>query len=595
MNHQPSHSYYQKTLSTKQHKAIKAKRVSRWVGTTRLLLFLAICYTFYLFTNGLSFLYILLPLIPFAVLHIYDLKHQRYRNKLSILIKILEAEIASLEGDISKFRDGKEYIDSKHNYSYDLEIFGQKSLFQLINRTATKEGADHLASLLQDTDRSAEEVRENQKATKELSSKITWRQNILAEGWNTPLHITPLKEAASDYKKIITSKGQIVIAILLTLFNITAIVTASLGILSPSIAIITVLLLIASAGALAKKINKQQLLLDTTISSMRGLEQLLQLVYQESSTFQDTKLKRLAKSLCGEDDSFISEIKELNSIISALDQRANLVVAVLLNGLYFRDFWVVLRTDRWFIKNQNNVSRWLEHIAELDALCSLSHISYHYNTTTYPEVSQEKVYDAEEVVHPLIPKDEVVGNNIEIQQQHTIHIVTGANMAGKSTYLRTVGINLILASTGSTVFAKKMQFRPTALFSSMRNTDQLTEGISFFHAELIRLKQMRTHLESHQNSFILLDEILKGTNSEDKLKGSRIVLEKILDYPCSGIVATHDLELKHLEEEKPEHFHNYCFEFTYEEEEILFDYRLREGATQKMNASYLLKKIFLES
>ncbi|QZT38307.1 hypothetical protein K5X82_05230 [Halosquirtibacter xylanolyticus] len=585
--------YYTNTLRSNEQKSNKARKVSRWIGVIRMLLFLFFCYSIYLIANETSPWIILFSIIPYIALHLFDIKFQAYSDDLDTLIDILKTEINSLDGDLSNHYDGKEFTDHKHEYSHDLEIFGPNSLFQFINRTATKEGAENLAKLLETTLRSEEEIIELQEANRELSPLIEWRHQLRIPSWKKEVALTPMIESANKYESIIQHRWQIIAATFLTTTNITIILLSSFSLINPAFAIITVLSLLLATGLITAQMNKRLLFIDGTYKSMMSIHKILMLIHHQAPLFKSHKLKRITEPLCNDNNSFITEVKELNKILSALDQRSNLVVNILLNGLYLRDFWVTHRTDRWFKKNKHQIEIWSKNLAELDALCALSHIAYHYPETAYPTPSSSTIMDTEEMIHPLIFKTKAIGNPLHIKQDHLIHIITGANMAGKSTYLRTVGANLIFASVGAPVFASYMTFKPSALFSSMRSSDQLSEGISFFHAELLRLKQMKQHMQTHSNTFILLDEILKGTNSKDKLKGSEIVLEKILEYPASGIVATHDLELKKLEETFPTHFKNFCFEFEYQDEKIIFDYILRKGATEKMNASYLLEKIFL--
>ena len=193
--------------------------------------------------------------------------------------------------------------------------------------------------------------------------------------------------------------------------------------------------------------------------------------------------------------------------------------------------------------------------------------------------------------HPLLPQ--AVPNDFSVEKVHQLFIVTGANMAGKSTFLRTVGVNLVLALSGNVVCSQRFFSRPMALFTSMRTTDNLTKGTSYFHAELLRLQQLQELASRSETVFIILDEMLKGTNSEDKLNGSLLFLERLLQYPVSGLVATHDLALGQLAARYPDRFYNVCFEITHTEDHIRYDYKLKAGISKNMNASILLKKMGL--
>ena len=237
-----------------------------------------------------------------------------------------------------------------------------------------------------------------------------------------------------------------------------------------------------------------------------------------------------------------------------------------------------------------HIEDWVDAVSHFDALVSMATVRYNEPEATDAELvdADEIVYEARGLYHPFLGK-KAVRNDFCISDQH-YYIVTGANMAGKSTFLRSIGINYVLACCGMPIFADSLRVSLFSLFSSMRTTDDLAHGISYFNAELLRLQQLIETCRRNDHTLIILDEILKGTNSLDKLNGSRLFLQFVATLPVTGIIATHDLELSKMEQEYPNRFHNYCFEIRLTDE-ITYTYRLSEGVARNQNATYLLKNI----
>ena len=283
--------------------------------------------------------------------------------------------------------------------------------------------------------------------------------------------------------------------------------------------------------------------------------------------------------------------KKLIRIIDAFDTRLNILIGVILNATLMWDLYSVMRLERWKQKYGANVKQWVKVIAKFDVYCSMANFSYNNQEFTYPKISNEIVINAEELGHPLIPQSQRVNNDFTINRLGEIDIITGANMAGKSTFLRTVGVNFILALNGMPVCAMSFKFKIMDLFSGMRTADSLKENESYFYAELKRLKYIIDKLKQEQPTLILLDEILKGTNSVDKAKGSWKFIEHLIALKATGIVATHDLTLCEIEKEHPENIKNKCFEVDIDGQKISFDYKLKSGVTQNMNATILMKQM----
>ena len=298
----------------------------------------------------------------------------------------------------------------------------------------------------------------------------------------------------------------------------------------------------------------------------------------------------LNKQLQTELEGALHAFKQLQQTVASLDRRSNVLGLMFANALFLSDFFLVRKFLKWQDSHLKHFEQWVECLSKADALVSLATFRYNHPETVQPQIEDAPniVYQATNLRHPFLGI-KAVGNDLHIEQGQ-YHIVTGANMAGKSTFLRCVGVNYVLAMAGLPVFAGEMRVSCFWLFSSMRTTDDLTHGISYFNAELLRLEQLIGYCHNHPNTFIILDEILKGTNSLDKLNGSRLFLQTMSQLPASGIVATHDLELSKLEDENPSRFANYCFEIELGND-VTYSYRITRGVAQNQNATFLLKKI----
>ena len=322
------------------------------------------------------------------------------------------------------------------------------------------------------------------------------------------------------------------------------------------------------------------------------LEKYANLLYEvETMNFQSEKLNKLQEALSMKDLPAGKCIKTLRAILTALDNRLNFVSWAVLNGLLLWDILQMIRLEKWQQLYKDKVNDWFDVIVELDVLISFGNYGFNHPLAVYPVISEEKLaITAKELGHPLISEKERVNNDFEIRQGEFM-IITGANMAGKSTYLRTIGVNLILAMCGAPVIAAEFYFKPVDLCTSIRTTDSLLKNESYFYAELKRLRMIIEVLRSGKEIFIILDEILKGTNSKDKHKGSEALLKQFVSLNATGIVATHDVSLGFLADAFPDHIKTRCFEVDIHGNELSFDYKLRDGISKNMNATLLMKKM----
>jgi DNA mismatch repair ATPase MutS len=285
-------------------------------------------------------------------------------------------------------------------------------------------------------------------------------------------------------------------------------------------------------------------------------------------------------------------IRQLSKLLNMMDSNLNLLVSVIMNGLVMFNIHVLLAVEKWRIKNRSQVPVWFEVMAEIDALSSLGNFAFNNPQYIYPvPVTDGFQFIAEKIGHPLIPKESCVTNDIEIVGWNQFRIITGANMSGKSTFLRTIGVNMLLAMTGAPVFASRLTFYPIEIHSSIRTNDSLARRESYFYAELKRLKEIITELESGRQKLILLDEILKGTNSSDKQTGSIALIKQLMKYKLAGLFATHDLALGDLIKHYPDNIRNLCFEIHIAGDKMEIDYKLSPGVCRNLNASFLMKNM----
>jgi DNA mismatch repair ATPase MutS len=311
----------------------------------------------------------------------------------------------------------------------------------------------------------------------------------------------------------------------------------------------------------------------------------------ENESFVSSILNEIKLNLTGKEASASGSVRKLGRLIQAFDSRNNIMVAFVLNGLFLWDYQSINRLEKWKSEYTDLFPLWLDMIGQADAYISLGNYAFNNSAFIYPVKSADgDVFSAKDLGHQLIDESKRVCNNFSLGKKGTVCIISGANMAGKSTFLRTIAVNYILGMTGAPVCASEMNFTPAKIFTSMRTVDSLSDNESYFYAELRRLSILKTRIERGEPLFFILDEILKGTNSEDKSTGSKLFLQRIIENGGTGLIATHDTSLAKLELSHPEVI-NKCFEIEIDGENIKFDYKIQDGITQKMNAVFLMRQM----
>jgi len=528
----------------------------------------------------------------FLLLKLYG-DHSREKSFLGNLSSINRNEADSVSGDYSKFEPGNEYIDSDHDFSFDTDLFGKKSLFQYLNRTVTGYGRDILAGWLSDPFSLSDQIPLRQAAIMELARKQKWRHEFLASGMKTPLEKDQIEDLLNWMKEDPDEKPSSAAGIfiwLLTALATTSFLLMVFGFLHYSVFIFITLINLGWISLSLRKTNRIHAVLSKKYIYLSSLNDLIKLFEKEH--FESEVLNEIKQGIAGVNISASVSVKKLGRLIQYFDSRMNIMVSIFLNGLVLWDFHCIRSLEKWKSEYRELFPLWLDMIGKADAFISLGNFAGNNSDFAYPLVSESNIiFSARNLGHPLIAEDKRVCNDFILDRKGRVCVLTGANMAGKSTFLRTIAVNYILGMAGAPVCAFNMEFTPVKLFTSMRTTDSLSQNESYFYAELKRLRILRTKISENENQFFILDEILKGTNSADKSLGSKLFLEKLISMGGTGLVATHDTSLGEMEKSFPSSVMNMCFEIEIEGESIRFEYKLQKGITQKMNAALLMKQM----
>ena len=535
------------------------------------------------------------PMLFFLVLFAAAVKRnislEQQKRKLQALELIVKNELLALDHQFSHFDNGADFLDPSHFNSYDLDLFGEGSVFQFINRTSTQSGRQKLADWLRNPFLQKEEIEQRQSAIKELSELTDWRMEFLASGKLFSENAASSQEIRQWSKEQIDLKNpsrlQILINIL-TFITVASLAAAMAGMTKLPL----VLAMIVQWGVLysyRKKVSQFYIMFGRKSELLEKYTQLLELI--ETNQFKAPFLSNLRKKANKPEKASII-LRQLRKRVNQLEYRNNIVISLVLNSLLVWDVRCVVRLWDWHRRNRKKLVAWLDVIAETDALLSLANLANNHPEYNYPEIHEGGyTLQASQLGHPLITEKKRVSNDFNINGWGKVIIVTGANMAGKSTFLRTAGVNLLLGQTGAPVCALKLVFTPVKIYTNMRTTDSLLKDESYFFAELKRIKTVLDKLESGERIMVILDEMLKGTNSVDKLNGSMELIRRLLHLKAVAIIATHDLKISEMENEYPQMVFNKCFEIKLDNDEMQFDYLLKDGVTQTMNATFLMKKM----
>ncbi len=561
----------------------------------RIILFVATLIGFVYFANiragAALWMLLLVFVVSFPLLVRYHNKLRAQRKLYTDLKQINLHEIKRMQDDLKGFDPGYAYADPVHPYTGDLDIFGEHSLFQLLNRSHTAGGKRQLAGWLsQGADRA--QIIRRQQAVQELAADIDWRQRFQAYGMeskgkeeDTETLLAWIREPAA----VLQNNIYLAASRIMPMVTIAAII-AYYWLDIPGIVPLTALaangLILWRTAALASDTHQKT---SRGVGALKAYLGMIQTV--EDRTFEQAMNRDLRQSLSHTGMVASQEIRKLRYILDNFDARGNMLYHIP-NIILLLDVYWLLKADRWKKNISVDIAHWFEAIHQFEALISLAGFAYANPDYTFPEISTEKhTFAAQALGHCLIGRKKRVSNDFAMEGRGTILVITGSNMSGKSTFLRTVGINAVLALAGAPVCARSMTVSEMQVFTSMRTQDSLEESVSSFYAELRRLRQLLESLKVPEKPVLfMLDEILKGTNSQDRHHGAASLIRQLSKLHASGFVSTHDLALGDMAEELPG-VKNYNFTSTIEEDEIYFDYKLHEGICQSFNASKLMAKM----
>jgi hypothetical protein len=512
------------------------------------------------------------------------------RRHHAALRTINENEIKYASSDFGDFADGKEFLNPLHPYAVDLDVFGKFSLFQYINRASTILGKKRLANYFLNIP-TFEEIKKRQASAVELSERLEWRQNFQAYGIHTEdsvAEINLLKKWLYEPNFIFNNRGLRITMIVLPILT-WALIILSFYWTPYQIAVVFAVIQLILLKVFVKKIGDTH---QFTTNADKILNKYARIIeHIEKQSFETEKLKGLHLHFSNEQLSASRALKQLSYRIGQLNVRYN-IFAFVLSVTVLWDFQWVLKLEQWKEKHKSLLPNWLDALEEFEAMNSLATLHYNHPDWIFPNIHpNSEIFEGESIGHPLIHREKRITNHLGLPNKGHIKLITGSNMAGKSTFLRTVGVNIIISMMGAPVCAKRFHLPLLEVYTSMRTQDALHESTSSFYAELKRLKVIIEAVESKPNVFFLLDEILKGTNSNDRHKGAKALILQLIKTQGMGLIATHDLDLGVLEADYPSVIENLCMEVEVKEQELVFDYTIKKGVSQSFNATFLMRNM----
>jgi hypothetical protein len=589
-------NYYNSNIKTLESGLKKIRKLFLYLYLMRLVTFISFAVFLVLyFLNGYYSLHIIFSLASLA-LFLYAVKIDlNYLNKekfLSNKLVINQTELKFLEHQYDGRQTGIEYIDLNPHLAADFDLFGKGSLFQYLNRCSTGIGKRKLAEGLCQFEKNEKLIKVRQLAVQELSQKKEFIHDFQAYGWfitENGNELTSLQTWLNQPS--VKNRWLIFFRIILSLVNFAWIIFIMFNVFTITSVIIPILIDFIILSFNLKEINKSHSLLDKTAHTFKKYTALIKLTEKEK--FESYHLSEIKKLLFSNGIKASDSLTLLYKLLNYFDLRFNIFISLIANSLFLFDIQIYYRLAKWKEKHKDVVSLWFDALSEIDRSISLSVFAFNnQETISYPRISdKEFTFQAEELGHPLLHPSLRISNDFSFSGTPSVIIITGANMAGKSTFLRTLSVNLILAMNGAPVCAKEFLFTPCDIMSSITIQDSLSNNESYFYAELLRIKDIIEHVKAIPRTFVVLDEILRGTNTKDKELGTLGLLEKLISLNSIVIIATHNLTIGEMEKKYPEIVVNHCFEVELTNDQLIFDYKLKKGISQKLNASFLMKKL----
>jgi Flp pilus assembly protein TadB len=597
LNIQDLVSSYQSTIKEQENELQILRRKIFRTGTLRLVVVLVVfVLTYVLWGNTAATVIALLSgLLLFLFLLKYHDKLYRKKNYAETKRQYFIDELKGIEYDFSAFDGATHKTDLKHRFASDLDLFGENSLFQSINRTVTSFGTNTLAETFLSPLENKEQILKQQQAIKELNDKYEVILHFIIKGMLTGKDKLNTKNFSASFTQVSSSfrKGgfwelcvyivpilYLVMTVLVIIGIISSVYFGALWVVTFSLSIIP-----------SKKVQHIAELFERKTDVLKKYSTLFKII--EDENFVSAELEELKSLLKFDGNSASKTINRLKYYYDCLGLAFSYPILFFFNPVLMWNVKYAIKIERWIDEYGKHIESWFSALANFDSLVSLAIFAHNHPEYVYPAISERYTFEAKALGHPLLHRDKCVKNDVDISKRPFFMVVTGANMAGKSTYLRTIGVNHVLACIGAPVCADEMTVFPSKLVTNLRTTDSLNNNESYFFAELKRLKMIIDRLHSGEILLIILDEILKGTNSVDKQKGSLALIKQLITLNSNGIIATHDLVLGVLEQEFPENVKNYRFEAEIKDDNLIFSYKIQEGIAQNMNATFLMQKMGL--
>ena len=590
---EPRTFFEEKLITLNARVDVLARTVLRlsWVRFTLFLLFLIL---FVYFANARNYTAMTFVAVSFPV--VFGVLVREF-NKRSGLLRFLQdvrticmAELNRLDLKLHDLDGGSEFSDRSHYYSYDLDLFGDHSLFQLINRTSTPDARKMISSWMLEPAQ-PEEIMQRQEAVAELAEKPEWIIDFLAHG----ISAKSSADQAGRLKQWLDEDESGKIGMVRTIYSFLSpvlFITGLLGIIFAgwSVYVLAPVLLV-NAVILLRNQDRIKKLGEQTDGNVRLLRSYEAMIHQLAAA------QFRSERICNLQEPFLhgarKSISSLRSLLDYMDGRGNMFYS-LFNLVFLLDIHLIRSITRWKQSNREDLTRWFQNLSQVEVLCSLGAHSFLHPEYVFPRIGRSWKLEAKEIGHPLIPASECITNDFSMDGEGTVVIITGSNMSGKSTFLRTVGINVVLGLMGAPVYAADMLIPVVRLFTGMRSEDDLSSHISSFYAELRRIRYLLDTIEEASVPVLfMLDEILRGTNTRDRHRGSEGLVKQLSEMKAFGFISTHDLGIGELAGQD-ESIRNYSFNSRIEGDEILFDYKISKGICHSFNASKLMEKMGIQ-
>lgn len=590
-------SFYEGEISKYEEKIKNINGVITKISTLRLIIAIMAVLLAYYFYKGESIAYLISSIVIsvgiFIVVAYYHNKRIQEKREYEIYININRNGINRIKGTFKEREDkGEEFLSDEHPFASDLDVFGRNSLFQMINSTKTKFGRAKLSQMLNlNAIPGREEILKKQEAINELGKKVEWRQHLEVKS-------TIKKSGTKDINELLewaNGKSEIkplfkIVPYLFIAITMISIVLVVLKVLPISYVILVFMINYLVVKILTKDLVQIIKLFDKHKKDIEAYTNLLILI--ENENFDSVRLKELKNKMNSSGKSCVEEMKALKKLVDWLGDSSSNAYYLLLNVTVLSDTFILRNLEEWRRLNGHKLKAWLNVMGEFEALSSISNLSFDFDEWSYPTISNLDVVEGINIGHPMLGERAVV-NSFTLNHDSKVALITGSNMSGKSTFLRTIGLNLLLSYIGAPTCSNGFTCGVFSIYTCMRTKDNLEESISSFYAEILRIKILIEAAKNGEKVFFLLDEIFKGTNSKDRHEGAQVLINQLVNNNAMGLVSTHDLELCDLEKTK-KWIKNYNFQEYYEKNNIKFDYKLREGRSKTQNAVHLMKLAGIE-